>query len=48
MKPLILLALVGFALASSLNLSFNKNAEKSSNHELNEIASELQEEQRKG
>jgi len=48
MKPLILLALVGFALASSLDLPFNKNAEKSSNHELNEIANEFQEEQREG
>ena len=47
-KALILLALVGFALAFSLALPFNENAEKSSNHELNEIANEFQEEQREG
>ena len=48
MKTLILLALVGFALAFSLALPFNENADKSSNHELSEVANEFQEEQREG
>jgi len=48
MKTLILLALVGCALAFSLALPFNENAEKSSNNEMNEIADEFQTEQREG
>ena len=46
MKALILLALVGYALAFSLALPFNENAEKSTNNEMNEIANEFQTEQR--
>ena len=48
MKTFILLALVGFALNFSLALPFNENAEKTSNHEVNEIANEFQEERREG
>ena len=48
MKTLILLALVGFALAFSLALPLNENADKSSNNKLSEVANEFQEEQREG
>ena len=48
MKTLILLALVGYALAFSLALPFNENAEKSINNGMNEIADEFQAEQREG
>ena len=47
MKTLILLALVGYALAFSLALPFNENADKSSSNELSEITNDFQEEQRK-
>ena len=43
-----LLALVGYALAFSLALPFNENAEKSINNGMNEIADEFQAEQREG
>ena len=48
MKTLILLALVGYALAFSLALPFNENAEKTNNNEMNEIANDFQAEQREG
>lgn len=48
MKTLILLALVGYALAFSLALPFNENAEKTINDEMNEIANDFQAEQREG
>ena len=49
MKTLILLALVGYALAFSLALPFNENAEKTiNNYEMNEIANDFQAEQREG
>lgn len=48
MKTLILLSLVGFALAFNSAPSFNENAEKESNTEMNEIANDLEEENTKG
>lgn len=48
MKTLILLSLVGFTLAFNTAPSFNENAEKESNTEMNEIANDLEEENTKG
>lgn len=48
MKTLFLLSLVGFALAFNSAPSFNENAEKASNNEMNEITSDLEEENTKG
>lgn len=48
MKTLILLSLVGFALAFNSAPSFNKNAEKARNPEMNEIANDLEEENTEG
>ena len=43
MKTLILLSLVGFALAFNSAASFNENAEKESNTDMNKITNDLEE-----